>query len=93
MVVGAVRENDCDVTDEIGASFVLTHQQVAKSTRLAWAITVTASQSREFDGRVCLWDLDSVHYSAAHLYTAATRLKIGDNLLVAPRRGQKRERG
>jgi hypothetical protein len=35
MTMGALRENDCDVTNEFGASFILTHLQVAKSTRLA----------------------------------------------------------
>jgi len=83
MTVGEVREDDCDVTDEFENAFVLTHAQIAKSTRLAWAITVTSSQSREFEGTVCLWDLDSKHYSRAHLYVAATRVKHGSLLIVA----------
>ena len=83
--VGEVRPNDCDVTDEHnGEVFVLTHLQLAQSTRLAWAITVLASQSREFDSRVCLWDLGSRHYSKRSLYVAMTRVRRPELLVVAP---------
>ena len=82
LTVGGVREGDCDVTDERGDSFTLTHAQVGRSTRLAWAITVTASQSREFDCSVCLWDLGSRHYTKRHLYVAMTRVKRPDTLVV-----------
>jgi hypothetical protein len=83
MTVGVVRATDCDILDEFGAEFTLTHAQVARCSRLAWAITVTSSQSREFDGKVCLWDLGSKYYSRAHLYVAATRVKHGSLLIVA----------
>ena len=83
MTVGAVRATDCDVVDEFGVEFALTHAQVARCSRLAWAITVTSCQSREFEGKVCLWDLDSRYYSMAHLYVAATRVKHGSLLIVA----------
>ena len=82
LTAGEVREGDCDVTDEWGASCTLTHAQVGRSTRLAWAITVTASQSREFDCSVCLWDLGSRHYSMRHLYVAMTRVRRPDTLVV-----------
>ena len=83
MTVKEVRATDCDILDEFGVEFTLTHAQVARCSRLAWAITVTSSQSREFDGKVCLWDLGSKHYSRAHLYVAATRVKHGSLLIVA----------
>ena len=83
MTVGVVRADDCDVVDEFGSAFTLSYAQVARCSRLAWAITVTSSQSREFDGKVCLWDLGSKHYSKAHLYVAATRVKHGSLLIVA----------
>ena len=44
---------------------------------------MTSSQSREFEGKVCLWDLESLYYSRAHLYVAATRVKHGSLLVVA----------
>jgi len=72
MVVGAVRESDCDITDEFGETFTLGHSQVARCTRLAWAITVTANQSRGFDNKVCLWDLDSPYYSKNDLVVATS---------------------
>ena len=84
LTVEAVRESDCDVRDELGDTFALSHEQVCRSTRLAWAITVTASQSREFECAVCLWDLDSRHYSMRHLYVAMSRVKRPETLVVAP---------
>ena len=83
MTVGAVRAEDCDIIDEFGGAYTLSHAQVARCTRLAWAIAVTSSQSREFEGTVCLWDLSSKHYSRAHLYVATTRVKHGSMLIVA----------
>jgi hypothetical protein len=84
MTVGEVREHDCDVTNEFGAVFNLTHERVGRSTRLAWAITVTSSQSREFDCRVCIWDLGSPYYTSRHLYVAMSRVKRPAALVVAP---------
>ena len=84
LVVGQVRTEDCDVTDEYGNSFALSHQQLGRCTRLAWAITVTASQSREFEGSICLWDLGNPYYSGRHLYTAITRAKGAAGVVVAP---------
>jgi len=75
--VTAVDLGMVDVCDEQGKEFRLSYAQVARSTRLAWAITITASQSREFDCKVCIWDADSRHFSKEHLYTALTRVKIG----------------
>ena len=84
LTVGAVRESDCDVRGELGNTFALSHEQVCRSTRLAWAITVTASQSREFECAVCLWDLDSRRYSKRHLYVALSHVKRPGTLVVAP---------
>jgi Cdc6-like AAA superfamily ATPase len=83
MTVGAVRAEDCDVLDEFGEAFVLTFAQLARCSRLAHAITITASQSREFEGRVCLWDLTHKHYSKNHLCVATSRVKHGSLLVVA----------
>ena len=50
LTVGQARgEADCDVTDEFGKCFALSLLVVARSARLAWAITVTSSQNQEFD--------------------------------------------
>jgi hypothetical protein len=78
LLVKRVSEEGCLVEDEAGEEHELTTAQITRSTRLAWAITITASQSREFGGRVAIWDADSPHFSRAHLYTALTRVKIGE---------------
>lgn len=76
--VTGVSEEGCTVDDDEGGSHELTADQVSRSTRLAWAITITSSQSREFSGRVAIWDADSPYFTRAHLYTALTRVKIGE---------------
>jgi ATP-dependent exoDNAse (exonuclease V) alpha subunit len=78
LVVTSVSDEGCLVEDEAGEEHELTAAQITRSTRLAWAITITASQSREFGGRVAIWDTESPHFSRAHLYTALTRVKIGE---------------
>jgi hypothetical protein len=78
LIVKRVSEEGCVVEDEAGEEHELTTAQVTRSTRLAWAITIAASQSREFNGRVAIWDTESLHFSRAHLYTALTRVKIGE---------------
>ncbi len=40
MTVGEVRDDDCDVTDELGKCAALTCATIARSARLAWAMTV-----------------------------------------------------
>jgi hypothetical protein len=76
LLVKRVTEEGCLVQDEAGEEHELTAAQISRSTRLAWAITISASQSREFGGRVAIWDTDSPHFSRAHLYTVLTRVKI-----------------
>ena len=89
LLVTQIRADGCTVRDEQGRDVELTLEQIAKSTRLAWAMTITSCQSREFDGVVAVWDLGSRHFTLAHLYVAATRVKHGSKLVVVPpeRRG------
>ena len=82
MTVGQVRDGDCDVTDEFGNASMLTFAAMARSTRLAWAITIDSSQSREFECPVVLWDLGSRFYTLRRLYVAITRVKRPDRLVV-----------
>jgi hypothetical protein len=78
LLVKSVSDEGCLVEDEAGGEHELTILQITRSTRLAWAITITASQSREFGGRVAIWDTESPHFSRARLYTALTRVKNGE---------------
>ena len=82
LTVGQVRNEDCDVTDEFGNCFSLTFAAIARSARLAHAITVTSSQSREFDCPVVIWDLDSPRYTRKYLYVAMTRVRRPEVLVV-----------
>ena len=84
LLVTEVSAGGCTVRDERDKDVALTLEQVTKCTRLAWAMTITSCQSREFDGKVAVWDLDSKHFSLAHLYVAATRVKHGSRLVVVP---------
>ena len=45
MTVGEVREDDCDVVDEFGNGAALTFATIARSARLAWAITIDSSHT------------------------------------------------
>jgi ATP-dependent exoDNAse (exonuclease V) alpha subunit len=78
VLIKSVSDEGCLVEDEAGEEHELTAAQITRSTRLAWAITIAASQSREFGGRVAIWDTESPHFSRAHLYTALTRVNIGE---------------
>ena len=82
MTVGEVREDDCDVVDKFGDCAALTFATIARSVRLAWAITIDSSQSREFECPVVLWDLGSRFYTLRRLYVAITRVKRPDRLVV-----------
>ena len=82
MTVGQIRDGDCDVTDEFGNASALTFAAMARSTRLAWAITIDSSLSREFECPVVLWDLGSRFYTLRRLYVAITRVKRPDRLVV-----------
>jgi hypothetical protein len=82
LTVGEVRDDDCDVTDEFGNFAALTFAAIARSARLAWAMTVDSSQSREFECPVVLSDLGSRFYSLGRLYVAITRVRRPERLVV-----------
>ena len=72
----------CDSAEDTDLPVALRRYQFP--ARLAWAMTITSCQSREFDGVVAVWDLGSRHFTLAHLYVAATRVKHGSKLVVVP---------
>ena len=71
----------CDV--EHKTEFELTKEQVAKHTRLRWAVTYPTMQGRTTDETVRLWDLDSKHFSLEDLYIGISRVSQGKNVSVA----------
>jgi hypothetical protein len=56
------------------AEFVAEERRIEKACRLAWCITIYASQSATVDGRVRIHDLRSPRFSQALLYVAVSRV-------------------
>ena len=67
---------------ETKVDFTLTPQQVAKHTRLRWAVTYPAIQGRTLDGTVRLWDTASKHFTIEALYVGLSRAKEGSKVSV-----------
>ena len=67
---------------ETNVEFTLTPQQLAKHTRLRWAVTYPAIQGRTLDGTVRLWDADSKHFTIEALYVGLSRAKDGSKVSV-----------
>ena len=67
---------------ETKVEFTLDCQQVAKHTRLRWAVTYPAIQGRTLDGTVRLWDADSKHFTIEALYVGLSRAKEGSKVSV-----------
>ncbi len=56
--------------------------QVAKHTRLRWALTLASVQGRCLFGPVGIHDTNSRHFSAAHLYVALSQATDGANVTI-----------
>ena len=67
---------------ETKVEFPLPPEQVAKHTRLRWAVTYPAIQGRTLEGTVRLWDTTSRHFSIEALYVGLSRAKAGCNVSV-----------
>jgi hypothetical protein len=65
---------ECElVDDETGERVIIPLKRLNFHTRLRHALTLASCQGRTLQGRVRLWDCDSVHFSPAHIYVAASR--------------------
>ena len=67
-------------TDE---EFSMSIAQIAKHTRLCWAVTYPAVQGRTLDGTVRLWDVDSKHFTLEALYIGVSRARHGSLVSLA----------
>jgi hypothetical protein len=81
-VTRLVDDEVAEVQVDGGDSMELRLSHLAKATRLAWAITVHASQSREFVGLVEVYDLDHPYFTMRHLVVSTSRVKAGSNLVI-----------
>jgi len=68
---------------ETKKEFSMTIAQVAKHTRLCWAVTYPAVQGRTLDGTVRLWDIDSKHFTLEALYVGVSRATHGSLVSLA----------
>ena len=57
-------------------------EQVAKHCRLCWAVTYPSIQGRTLNGTASVWDLDSKHFTARHLYVGISRATHGSKVRV-----------
>ena len=81
--VVSVEEDEVKLRDiETEVEFTLGCQQVAKHTRLRWALTYPAIQGRTLDGTVRLCDADSNHFTIEALYVGLSRAKDGSQVSV-----------
>jgi hypothetical protein len=58
-------------------------EQLAKHTRLRWALTLCSVQGRSLQGTIAVHDVGSVHFSQTHLYVALSRATDGALVSIA----------
>ena len=68
--------------DTSGEELEVSAAQVAKQTRLRWALTLTSVQGRSLPGTVGIHDTSSRHFTAAHLYVALSKATHGANVTI-----------
>ncbi len=68
---------------ETEEEFSMSIAQIAKHTRLCWAVTYPAVQGRTLDGTVRLWDVDSKHFTLEALYIGVSRARHGSLVSLA----------
>ena len=58
-------------------------EQIAKHTKLRWALTLCAVQGKSLDGTIAIHDTRSVHFNVKHLYVALSRATDGAKVSIA----------
>jgi hypothetical protein len=71
-----VRDEDTDVEADY------TPTQLAKHTRLRWALTLCSVQGRSLKGTIGIHDTNSVHFDKTHLYVALSRATDGSSVHI-----------
>ena len=74
-----IRLRDEDTAEE----FDYTPTQVARHTRLRWALTLCAVQGRSLPGTIALHDTRSRHFTVTHVYVALSRATDGATVYIA----------
>ena len=68
--------------EDTGAEFDVSPAQIAKHTRLSWALTLCSVQGRSLSGTIAVHDALSRYFTAVHLYVALSRATDGANVSV-----------
>lgn len=64
--------------------FEVSPAQLAKHTRLRWALTLCSVQGRSLTGTIGIHDWKSQHFDHTHLYVALSRATCGQNVQMIP---------
>ena len=59
--------------EDAGDGFEVSIDQVAAHTKLRWGLTLCSVQGRSLSGTIGIHDVNSRHFSDAHLYIALSR--------------------
>ena len=76
---GLIRLQDEDTQE----CFQATVEQIARHTKLRWALTLCWVQGKSLEGTIAIHDVESKHFSDTHLYVALSRATDGANVSIA----------
>ncbi len=68
--------------EDTGEELEVSAAQMAKHTRLRWALTLASVQGRSLPGTIGIHCTSSMHFSAAHLYVVLSRATDGANVTI-----------
>ena len=78
LLVTAIQDDKIRVLDEdLREEADFTPAQLAKHTRLRWALTLCSVQGRSLPGSIAIHNTRSRHFDARHLYVALSRATDG----------------
>ena len=83
LVCGITPEGISLQDEDAKECFEVSVEQIAKHTKLRWALTLCAVQGKSLDGTIAIHDTRSVHFNIKHLYVALSRATDGANVSIA----------
>ena len=83
LLVTAIQDDKITLLDEdLGVQADFTAAQLAKHTRLRWALTLCSVQGRSLPGSIAIHNTRSRHFDVRHLYVALSRATDGANVHI-----------
>ncbi len=83
LVLGITPEGISLQDEDTKECFEASVEQIAKHTKLRWALTLCAVQGKSIDGTIAIHDVRIVHFKIKHLYVALSRATDGANVSIA----------